>query len=116
MPTGTNLIREILDELAERLGNFHGSARALASCLQTRDVTRKTNQSVIEAAKCMFLRLLREASDDLERVTPQTRVSFHIEITRNKHRYSRSETPSEKPCSRSETLVEKSCSRPRDTE
>ena len=36
-----NLNREILDELAERLGNFHDSARALASCLQNRDVCRK---------------------------------------------------------------------------
>ena len=30
---GTNVNREILDELAKRLGNFHDSARALASCL-----------------------------------------------------------------------------------
>ena len=41
----SNLNREILDELAERLGNFHESARALADCLQTHDVTRKTDQS-----------------------------------------------------------------------
>ena len=38
----SNTNRGILDELAERLGNFHDSARALASCLQTRYVTRKT--------------------------------------------------------------------------
>ena len=34
-PAGANLNLEILNELAERLGNFHASARALASCLQT---------------------------------------------------------------------------------
>ena len=47
--------RGTLDELAERLGNFHDSARALASCLQKQDVSRKTDHSMIEAAKCMFL-------------------------------------------------------------
>ena len=43
-----NTNRGILDELAERLGNFHESARALADCLQTRSVTRKTHQSMID--------------------------------------------------------------------
>ena len=68
-------------------------------------------KSMIEAAMCMFHKLLGEASDDLERVTPQSRKSLHIETIRNAHRCSRSETASEKPCSRSETLVERSCSR-----
>ena len=108
---GTNLNRDILDELTERLGNSHDSARAMASCLQTRDVTRNTDQSMIEAAKYMLHKLLGEASDDLECVTPLSRKSLHVETTRNQHRCSRFETPSEKPCSRSETLVEKSCSR-----
>ena len=40
---------------------------------------------MIEAAKCMFLKLLGESRERL-----------HIEITRNKHQYSRPETPSEK--------------------
>ena len=100
---GTNLNRDILDELAERLENFHDSARALASCLQTRDVTRKSDQSMIEAAECMFHKLLGEANDDLECVTPQSRERLHVETTRNKHRCSRSETPIEKPYSCSET-------------
>ena len=91
----------------ERLGNFHESARALASCLQNHDVSRKTDQSMIEAAECMFHKLLREASDDLERVTPRLRESFCAETTQNKRRSSRSETPSEKLCSRSETLIGK---------
>ena len=93
MPAGTNLSREILDELAERLGNFHDSARALASCLQNRDVSRKTDQSMIEAAKCMFHKLLGEASDDLECVTPQhTKVSMqrphstNIDVLVSRHR------------------------------
>ena len=68
----TNPSHGILDELAERLGSFHESARTLASCLQKHDVTRKT----IEAAKCRFLKLLEEASDDLERVTPRSRENL----------------------------------------
>ena len=82
----SNTNRALLDELAERLGNFHESARALADCLQTRNVTRKTDKSMIEAAKCMFHKLLGEASDDLERVTPLSRKSLHIETTRNAQR------------------------------
>ena len=40
-------------ELAERLGNFHESARALADCLHTRDITRQTDLSMIEVAEHM---------------------------------------------------------------
>ena len=61
-----------LDELAERLGSFHESARALVHCLQKRDVPRTTDQSMTEAAKCMFHKLLEEVKDDLDRVTPQS--------------------------------------------
>ena len=96
MPAESNLNRAILDELAGRLGNFHESARALADCLQTRDVTRKTDQSVFEAAKRMFHKLLGEASDGLERVTSQSRKGLHIQTTRNAHRCSRSKTANEK--------------------
>ena len=91
----TNPGHGILDELAERLGNFHESARALASCLQNHDVSRKTDQSMIEAANCTFHRSLGEASNDLERVTPRSRESLRIE------------TPSEKPRSHPETLTGK---------
>ena len=91
---GTNLNREILDALAERLWNFHDSARALASCLQTCGVTRKTDQSMIVAAKRLFIKLQGEASDDLERVTPQSHENPFIETQRSKHRCS--ETPSHK--------------------
>ena len=97
--------------MTERLGNFHESTRALAYCLRTRNVTRKTDHSTIEAAKCMFHKLLAEASDDLERVTPQSRKSFHVKTIRNAHRCSLFETASEKPCPRCETLVERSCCR-----
>ena len=86
----TSTCRGTLDELAERLGNFHDSARALASCLQKHDVSRKTDQSMTEAAKCMFHKLLEEASDNLQRVTPRSRENF---------------------CSRPETLVHKLRSR-----
>ena len=100
IPAETNQSRGTLDELAERLGNFHDSARALASCLQNHDISHKTDQSMIEAAKCMFHKLLGVASDDLERVTPRSRESLCTETTQNKRRCSRPETPSEKPCSR----------------
>ena len=102
---GTNLNRGILDELAGRLVYFHDSARALASCVQNRDVS---DQSMIEAAMCMFRKLLGEARADLERVTPQSHENPHIETTRNKRRCSRSEKPSEEPCSRPEKQSEKS--------
>ena len=46
----------ILDELAERLGNFHEGARALADCLQTR-VTRRTDLSMIVASERMLHKL-----------------------------------------------------------
>ena len=72
----------ILNELAERLGNFRERARALVDCLQTCDGTRKTDQFVIEAAKCMFLKFLEEASDHLDRVTSQLREDFRAETTR----------------------------------
>ena len=85
IPAETNPSRGILDELAERFGNLHDSARALASCLQNHDVSRKTKQSMIEAAMCMLHKLLGEASDDLERATPpDTRKSLcsdHAEQT-----------------------------------
>ena len=111
IPAETSPSRGILDELAERLGNFHESVRAMASCLQNHNVTRKTNQSVIEASKCMFHNLLGEASDDLERATPRTRESFCAETKQNKRRCARSETPRENPCPRPEALSEKPCSR-----
>ena len=38
----SNTKQGTLSELAERLGNFHESANALTTCLQTRDTTRKT--------------------------------------------------------------------------
>ena len=69
-------VKETLDELSERLGNFHDSARALASCPQKHDVFHKTDQRMIAAAKCMFHKLLGEASYDLERVTPQSRENL----------------------------------------
>ena len=62
-----------LSELAERLGNIHESANALTTCLQTRDTTRKTDQSMLEAAKNIFSELLEETNDDLDRALTTTR-------------------------------------------
>ena len=68
----------ILDELAERLGNFHDSARTLACCLQKHDVSRKTDQSMIEAARWMFHKLLGRHKGRLGSIdTAVTRRSLH---------------------------------------
>ena len=88
-PAETNPSRGILDEMAELLGNFHGSARTLACCLQSHDLSC-TDQSM-EAGKCMFHKLLGEASDDLERVTSRSRESLCTRPRRR--RCSRSEAP-----------------------
>ena len=47
-PAKTCTTREILDELAERPGNFHDNARSPAGCLQNRSVFRATDQRMIE--------------------------------------------------------------------
>ena len=73
-------------ELTERLGNFHESARSLADCWHTSDITRQTDLSMIEAANHMYHKLLEKASDDPERVTPHPCEGLHAEATRDKRR------------------------------
>ena len=87
-----------LDELAQRLGSFHESARALASCLQKHDVTSKTDQCVIEAVKYTFHKLLGEVRDDRDQVTPQSQEGLCAEIKQNKQRCSRTAFLKENPC------------------
>ena len=53
--------------MREATRNFHESANALTTCLQTRDSTRKTDQCMLEAAKNMLSELLEETNDDLDR-------------------------------------------------
>ena len=98
----------ILDELAQRLGDFQESARALASCLQKHDVSRKTDQSMIEAARCMFHKLLEEVRDDLDRLTPRQREGLCTEIKQSKQRRSHTVILKENPCPRPEEPSEKS--------
>ena len=86
-----------LSELAERLGNFHGSANALTNCLQTRDNTGKTYQSMVEAANCMFFKLLEEENDDLDRAL-QPQEDRNAQATGNRSRCSRTETSSGSLC------------------
>ena len=95
-PGESNTNPGIHHELAERLGNFHESACALADCLQTRDITRKTDQCMIGAAKCMFHKFLGEASDDLDRVALQAREDLRAGTTWNTRRCSRTKTASER--------------------
>ena len=78
----------------------------MASCLQKHDVSRETDQSIIEAARCMFHKLLEEARDDLGRVAPWSQEGFCTEIKQSKQR--RSHTVKENPCSRPEKPSEKS--------
>ena len=105
---------ELSAKLAERLGSFDESANALADYLQTRDVTRKTDQCMVEAAKCMFFKLLGEASDDLDRAILQPQEDHRAHATRieavvlaPRHRAEvlvlLTEAATEKPCSRPET-------------
>ena len=101
----------ILDGLAERLGSFHESARALACCLQKHDVSCKTDQSMIEAAKCMFHKLLGEVRGDLDRVTPRSQESLCTEIKLNKRRCSRAAILKKSPCPRPEEPSKESAHR-----
>ena len=57
------------DELAERFGSFHESA---CTGHLPADVLRKTDQSMIEAAKCMFHKLLEEVKDEKSLYRDQT--------------------------------------------
>ena len=100
--------RGIFDELPERLGNVHESARELAGCLQKHDVSRKTDQSTIEADRCMFHKLLEEARDDLNRVTPRSQESLCTEIKQSKQRCSHTVVLKENPCPRYEEPSETS--------
>ena len=70
-PAESNTKQSTFGEVAGRLLNFHESAKALATCLRTGDITRQADPNMIEAAKHLHHKLLREASDNLERVLPQ---------------------------------------------
>ena len=101
---------ETLHGLEERLGSFHESARALANCLQKRDVLRKTDQSMIEAAKCMFHKIAwRRQRTTWIRVTPQSQEGLCTEIKQNKQRCSRTVILRVNPCPRSEESSEQIC-------
>ena len=84
----SNTKQGTLSELADRLWNFHECANALTNCLQTRDTTRKTDQSMLEAAKCMFSKLLEETNDDLDRAL-QPQETNRAQATGNGSRCSR---------------------------
>ena len=94
-----------LDKLAERLGSFHDES-ALATCLQKRDVSRKTDQSMIEAAKCMFHKLLEEGKDDLDRV-PQSQRSLYRDQAEHTTIFAYRDMKVN-PCPRPEKSIEKS--------
>ena len=72
-PVESNAKQSTSSELADRLRNFHESADALADYLRTGDIASQTDPNMIEAAKHLYHKLLRKASDDLERV-PHVKV------------------------------------------
>ena len=53
---------------------------------------------MIEAANCIFHKLLGEVEDDLDRVTPRLQESPCAEIKQNKQRCSRTVILKENPC------------------
>ena len=59
---------------------------------------RRTDQSMIEAAKCMFHKLLGEVRDDLDRVSSQSQGGPYAEIKQSKQRCSRTAILEENPC------------------
>ena len=67
---------------------------------------------MVEAAKCMFLKLLEEANDDLDRATLQPHEDHRAHATVNISRCFRTKTPSGSPCSSTESATERSCSDP----
>ena len=106
--TETHPSRGILDEQAERVGNFHESARAQTCRLQKHDVSRENKRSMIEAARCMFHKLLGEARDDLDPATPRSQESLCTEIKKSKQRCSHTVILKENLCPRPEEPSEKS--------
>ena len=68
----------------------------------------KTDQSMIEAARCMFHKLLGEVKDDLDRVTPQSQEGLSTEIRQNKRRCSRTVMLKVDPCPCPEESSDKS--------
>ena len=107
--TESNTKQGTLSELAERPWNFHESANALTNCLQTRDTTRKTDQSMFEAANSMFPKLLKKTNDDLDRAL-QPQEDHRAQATGNGSRCSRAETSSESLCPPTEAATEIHCS------
>ena len=69
---------------------------------------RRTDQSMTEAAKCMFHKLLGEVRDDLNRVTSQSQGGPYAEIQQNKQQCSRTAILEENPCPPSEQQNRKS--------
>ena len=101
-PAKLNTKQDIFSELAERLRNFHGSADALADRLHAGDSTSPTDPNVVEAAKHLYHKLLRNATVDLECMPPQPCESSLAEVTRDKRRCFRHGTSKGKSCPRLE--------------
>ena len=103
-PAESNTKQSTFSELAQRLRNFHESASALADCLRAGDIASQTDPNMIEAAKHLYHKLLRKASDDLERMPSQPCASSPAEVARDERRYLRHGTSKGKSCLRLEAL------------
>ena len=94
--------------------NFSNTLRLCScrmfDCPQTRDMTRKTDQSMVEAAKCMFLKMVEEANDDLGRAIPQPQEDHRVHATGKRNRCCRTKTSSGSPCPPLEAATRIPCS------
>ena len=98
-----NLNCGVLDELAERRGNFHESARVLVRLSpDSQRFTRKTDQSMNRGSQVHVSQIAgRNEQMIWNAVTTQSRKGLHVKTTRNAHRGARSETMSDKTLSSS---------------
>ena len=78
----------------------------LTTCLHTSDMTRNPDQSMVEAAKCMFFKLLEGANDDLDRAILQPQEDHRAHATGNGSRCSHTKTSSESLCSLTEAATQ----------
>ena len=95
-----------LSELAERLWNFHESASALTNCLQTRDTTRKMDQSMLKGRQVHVLQI----TGGNEPMTWTAHYNHRAQATGNGSRCFRTETSSGSLCPPAEAATEIPCS------
>ena len=122
-PAESNTEQSTFGELAEQLRNIHESAKALADCLRTGDITGQTVSNMIEAAKHLYHKMLKKRRVMIWNACRPSRVKVPQQRSHTgQRRFPRHWTSKEKtcprpgalstrPCSLAEKLVEKPCCR-----